>query len=141
MLEFELTDGQPPAALRLELPPPGTITGRLQFVDVDPPATLLLDVRHATRRAQSGVRHPGRWQVDAASQSLQNDRANGGGYSGTGQLRMEPARNATFRLEMADPGDDLVFTVQGAGIRGEARVRVEPGQTRELVLEVRKQPK
>ena len=139
-LEFELAEGQPPAALRLELPPPGTITGRLQFVEVDPPATLVLDVRHATQRAQSGVRHPGRWQVEASSQSLQNDRGNGTGYSGTGQLRMEPARNATFRLEMADPGDELVFTVQGAGIRGEARVRVEPGQTRELVVEVRKQP-
>lgn len=140
VLEFELAEGQPPAALRLELPPPGTIAGRLQFVEVDPPTTLTIDVRHATQRALSGVRHPGRWQVEAGSQSLQNDRANGGGWSGTGQLRMEPARNATFRLEMADPGDELVFTVQGAGIRGEARVRVEPGQTRELVLEVRKQP-
>lgn len=133
-LIFAVTEGQLPTDLRLELPVPGTVNGRLQFVDVPPPANVTLHVRHATIEPGmwTSFRYPGRWHVDARSQSVTGDQ---NGW--TGSLRMQPAQDLTFRVDSADPTEELVFTVIGEGVAGEARVRVEPGQTRDVVVEVR----
>lgn len=133
-LPFTLTDGQPRSDLRLELAAPGTITGRLQFADVAPPAEITLDVHFATVDPKSFVpyRYPGNWHVDAGSQRVGDDR-----FGGPGTLSLQPLQNPGFRLDSADPTDDLVFAVRGPGFAGEARVRVPPGGTHDLVLEVR----
>ena len=133
-LPFTLTDGQPPTDLRLELQAPGSVTGRLQFVDVAPPAEVTLDVRHATVDPKSFVRfrYPGSWHVDPSSQRVADNQ-----FGGTGTLRLSPLQSPTFRLDSADSTDDLVFTVRGPGYAGEARVRVPAGGVRNVVLEVR----
>lgn len=135
-LEFSLTEGQPPVDLRLELPRPGTITGRVQFVGVAAPTTLSLNVRYENKVYEATRRHPGRWQVEPTNQSVENYLG-----AGTGQLRMQPVANSSFRLEAADSSDVLVFWVRADGLVGEAKVRVEPGQSREVVLEIRAKPK
>jgi hypothetical protein len=133
-LEFILTDGQPRTELRLELALPGAIAGRLRFVGVALPASVTMDVGFATHEAGvtwTGFRFPGRWQVDAASQTV-----SGTEFGATGTLHLQPARNQAFRLESADPTDTLVFMVRGEGVTGEARVRIQPGETREIVIDV-----
>ncbi|HZN39909.1 MAG TPA: sigma-70 family RNA polymerase sigma factor [Planctomycetota bacterium] len=134
-LDFVLTEGQPPAELRLELPAPGAVTGRLRFVDVEPPREVTVHVQHQKPdpTAWTSFVFPGRWQVDATSQTTIG--AENGQW---GSLRMQPARNPVFRLESADPTDTIVFIVIGDGVRGEANARVEPGQARDVVVEVHK---
>jgi hypothetical protein len=86
---------------------------------------------HVSGMTWTRYRFPGRWQLDAASQTV-----SGTEFGATGTLHLEPARNAAFRLESADPTDTLVFTVRGEGVTGEARVRIQPGETREIVIDV-----
>ncbi len=136
-LGFDATDGQPATELRLELQTPGTILGRLQFGSLTVPANVTLHVAHATLDATSFVqfRYPGNWRPDAETQTVTDNP-----FGGTGELRLQPLRNASFRLDAVDPTDELVFRVVGEGITGEATVRVGPGQTRELSIEVRPKP-
>lgn len=136
-LVFDVTDGQPATELRLELQAPGTILGRLQFGSLAMPANVTLHVAHATLDATSFVqfRYPGIWRPDAETQTVSDNP-----FGGTGELRLQPLRNASFRLDAVDPTDELVFRVVGDGITGEATVRVGPGQTRELSIEVRPKP-
>jgi RNA polymerase sigma-70 factor (ECF subfamily) len=133
-LVFDVTEGQPATDLRLELQAPGTILGRLQFGSLTVPANVTLHVAHATLDATAFVqfRYPGSWRPCAETQTV-----TGNEFGGTGQLRMQPLRNASFRLDAVDPTDELVFRVLGEGITGEATLRIEPGQTRELSIEVR----
>lgn len=132
--QFELVDGQPPVEHRMELSVPGTITGRLQFTGVSPPAEVTLSVDHATPDRTSYVqyRYPGRWFVEPVSQTVTDNQVRG-----TGVLHLHPALDSSFRLDSVDPDDTLVFRVRGDGVTGEARVRVEPGRSRDLVIEVR----
>ena len=58
-----------------------------------------------------------------------------------GHLPRSAAVPCMVRLDAADPTDDLVFLVRGEGVTGQATLRVEPGQTRDLVIEVRAKPK
>ena len=106
----------------------------MQFVGVAACASLVVHVQHATPDPQSfrQYRFPGRWAADAASQSVL-DAAMGD----TGSLRMQPAQNPTFRLERVDPDQDLVLRAVGDGVTGELTVRVAPGGTSDVVLEVR----
>jgi RNA polymerase sigma factor (sigma-70 family) len=136
-LGFDVTDGQPATELRLELQTPGTILGRLQFGSLTVPANVTLHVAHATLDATAFVqfRYPGSWRPDAATQTVTDNQ-----FGGTGELRLQPLRNASFRLDAVDPTDELVFRVLGEGITGEATVRIGPGQTRELSIEVRPKP-
>jgi RNA polymerase sigma factor (sigma-70 family) len=131
-LEFPLTEGQPPTDLRLAIPQPGTITGRLTFVGITPPENLILDVHHASSGGTRSLGRPGRWVVDPSGQSLES-RPN----TGTGALKMQPAHNPAFRLELVDPNDSIVLAVRSMEFVGETTVRVEPGQLREVVVEVR----
>ncbi|MEO6593822.1 MAG: carboxypeptidase-like regulatory domain-containing protein, partial [Planctomycetota bacterium] len=136
-LPFELIEGQPPTELRLELPLPGTITGRLRFQGVAPPSNAILSVRHAAidRSAFVQFHYPGRWHLDAATQTVADNQ-----FGSTGSLRMQPVANPTFTLASADPTDELIFTVRGDGIAGEATVRVQPGRSCEVVVEVGPKP-
>jgi hypothetical protein len=133
-LDFTLAEGQPPQELRLELLAPGTIVGRLRFAGT-PPHSIMLDVQHETTREAALVdvrfHQAGRWQVDAATQTVSNNEV---GH--TGSLHLQPARNAAFQLASADPIDTLVFMVHGEGVSGEARVHIQPGETREIVIDV-----
>jgi RNA polymerase sigma-70 factor (ECF subfamily) len=133
-LVFDVTEGQPATDLRLELQAPGTILGRLQFGSLTVPANVTLHVAHATRDATAFVqfRYPGSWRPCAETQTVTDNQS-----GGTGELRMQPLRNASFRLDAVDPTDELVFRVVGEGITGEATLRIGPGQTRELSIEVR----
>lgn len=131
--EFELTVGQPPYDLRLELPRPGTLTGRLRFVDVQPPATVTLGVAFVEVDSTKFVQYhfPGRWRPEPEQTVVHS--VNGS----VGLLQLQPALGTTFRLDSVDPTADLRLTVFGDGIVGEAVVRVPPGDTRDVVLEVR----
>jgi sulfate transport system permease protein len=67
-LGFTLTEGQPRAELRLELPVPGTIVGRLRCVGVSLPASVTMDVGFGTHFAGvtwTRYRFPGRRLLDA----------------------------------------------------------------------------
>lgn len=130
-LEFTLTEGQPPTDLRLELPLPGTITGRLTFVGIAPPENLTLEVHHASYGGTRSLGRPGAWVVDPSGQSLDND------WSGRPALKMQPAQNPAFRLELVDPNDSIVIAVRSRELVGETTVRVKPGQLSEVVIEVR----
>lgn len=136
-LKFELIEGQPATELRLELMAPGTILGRLHFDRLAAPANVTLHVAHATIDPTAFVqfRRPGSWRLDVATQTLTDHQ-----LGGTGGLQMQPRSNSSFRLDSVDPTDELVFRVLGEGITGEATVRVGPGQTRELSIEVRAKP-
>ncbi|MFT6082419.1 MAG: RNA polymerase sigma-70 factor (ECF subfamily) [Planctomycetota bacterium] len=137
-LPFTIAVGQPALDLQLALPMPGTVLGRLQFVDVTPPAKVTLRVAHANIDATSFVqyRYPGTWHVDATSPSVAEQQNVGQPSAGTGDLKLQPALDSSFRLDAADVTDALVFTVFGEGVTGTATVRVMPSQTRELVIEV-----
>jgi len=112
------------------------VLGELRFVGVTAPAALTLRVAHATvdAKAFTQFRFPGTWRPDPASQQVAVDP-----WGGPGALQLQPAQNVTFRLDAADPADDLVFTVHGEGLDGRATVRVQPGQTGAVVVEVRSQ--
>jgi hypothetical protein len=131
-LEFSLTEGQPPTDLRLELPLPGTITGRLTFVGVAPPENLILEVHHASSVGTRSLGRPGVWAVDPSGQALEN----GQGF-GSPALKLQPAQNLAFRLELVDPNDSIVIAVRSRVLVGETTVRVKPGQLSEVVIEVR----
>jgi hypothetical protein len=133
-----LTEGQPPLDLRLALPAPGTVTGRLQFTGAMPQA-VKVEARLVGSDPEANLisvsfHHPGRWQA-AASQTV-----TGAELGLTGLLQMQPAQDPTFRLVSADPTDTLLFIVRGDGVAGEARVRIEPGQSRECVIDVQPEP-
>lgn len=132
-LAFELELGQPAAELRLPLATSGTITGRLRFVGVAPPAEVAVWVSHERRAPQSYVqfRYPGRWRAEGPGQRVVTEE-----HGGTGQLRLQPALATTFRLEHADPDEPLVFLVTGPGIAGRATFRVAPGATFDGTIDV-----
>ena len=135
---FTLTEGQPPLDLRLALQAPGTVTGRLQFAG-SMPQTVTVEARLVGNDPEANlisaiIRRPGRWQ-ETGSQTV-----TGTELGQTGMLHMQPAQDATFRLVSADPTETLVITVRGEGVTGEARVRIEPGQTRECVIDVLPKP-
>ena len=132
-LAFELQAGQRAAELRLALATPGTITGRLRFVGVAPPATVTVDVFHERLDPQSYVqfRYPGRGRAEAPGQQVVGED-----HGGTGRLRLEPALATTFRLEAADPDEPLVFVVTGPGTTGRATFRVAPGATFDGTIEI-----
>lgn len=136
-IDFEVAIGQLPLDLRLELPAPGTIMGVLRFVDVTPPAEVTLRVRSKSNAGSLGAQYsgPGLWQIDASSQTVQDNQ-----YGWTGTLHLQPARNNAFQLESAAPNTELVFTVTGNGVTGEATLRIAPGQTRKVVVEVHAKP-
>lgn len=136
-LPFTLIDGQPPTQLRLELTATGTITGRLQFGELTPPAKVTLQVRHAKLDPTAYVQFhfPGRWHLDAETQTVTDNQ-----FGDTGTLCMQPLQNPSFRLDSADATEELVFGVHGEGIAGEATVRVGPGETRDVVIDVRRKP-
>lgn len=133
-LPFELLASEKSRELLLPLTPPGTVTGRLHFVGVEPPETVLLQVAHANADPSAYVsfRYPGRWRVDERGQRVRDDQ-----HGATGRLSMRPREDATFCLGDADADDEIVFTAIGDGVQGTARVRLEPGAVRDLVIEVR----
>jgi hypothetical protein len=135
---FEIGAEQPRLELRLALSAPGTLTGRVQFAPHLARERIVVTARLATpdRYAVMSQRYPGRWQADAASQGV-----HGEGMFGTGGLTMQPGRNAAFRLDRVMPDEDVVLTASGDGVVGEATVRVTPGGTADVVIELRPKPR
>jgi hypothetical protein len=133
-LTFELDETQRTCDLRLPLEPPGTLTGRVQFTGVAASGRVVVRVQHAVPdpHAYRRYRYAGRWVADAASQCVLEQQ-----FGGTGDLTLQPASNPTFRLERVDPDQDLVLRATGDGVAGELTVRVAPGGTSDVVLEVR----
>lgn len=112
-LGFEVTEGQPATVLRLELQTPGTILGRLHLGSLTVPAKVTLHVAHATLDATSfgKFRYPGNWRPDAETQTVTDNP-----FGGTGELRLQPLGNASFRLDAVDPTDEIVFRVVAKGL-------------------------